>query len=117
MKLSKIAQEIRELVKVRQEDLGLTFEEDDHIYTMNGKKDYPSVSKVLKQFYTELENETGASFFHPIQIRRLFSSEQEHDFWLKKEKKDSFQPYMHAVNLDDYSYDECKNPFGSGFSR
>jgi len=68
----------------------------------------------LKRFYTELENETGSSFFHPIQIRRLFSSEQEHDFWLENEKKDSFLSYMHPLSPDDYSYGECKNPFGSG---
>jgi hypothetical protein len=57
MKLNNIAQEIRELVKTRQQELGLTFEEDKHIYTMNGRKDYPSVSKVLKQFYTEFPSE------------------------------------------------------------
>ena len=57
MKLSNIAQEIRELVKTRQQELGLTFEEDKHIYTMNGRRDYPSVSKVLKQFYTEFPSE------------------------------------------------------------
>jgi hypothetical protein len=60
MKLSNIAQEIRELVKSRQEQLGLTFEEDKHIYTMNGKKDYPSVSKVLKQFYRPFPTEEAA---------------------------------------------------------
>ena len=60
MKLSNIAQEIRELVTKRQEELGLTFEEDKHIYTMNGRKDYPSVSKVLKQFYTEFPTEEAA---------------------------------------------------------
>jgi len=60
MKLSNIAQEIRELIKNRQEELGLTFEEDNHIYTMNGRKDYPSVSKVLKQFYTEFPTEEAA---------------------------------------------------------
>jgi len=57
MSLSNIAQEIRELVKTRQQELGLTFEEDKHIYTMNGRRDYPSVSKVLKQFYTEFPSE------------------------------------------------------------
>jgi len=60
MKLSKIAQEIRELIKNKQEELGLTFEEDNHIYTMNGRKDYPSVSKVLKQFYTEFPTEEAS---------------------------------------------------------
>jgi len=57
MKLSNIAQEIRELIQKRQQELGLTFEEDKHIYTMNGRRDYPSVSKVLKQFYTEFPSE------------------------------------------------------------
>jgi hypothetical protein len=60
MSLSNIAQEIRELIKVRQESLGLTFEEDKHIYTMNGKKDYPSVSKVLKSFYKEFPTDEAA---------------------------------------------------------
>jgi len=60
MKLSNIAQEIRELIKVRQEALGLTFEEDKHIYTMNGRRDYPSVSKVLKKFYKAFPTEEAA---------------------------------------------------------
>ena len=61
MKLSNIAQEIRELIKNKQEELGLTFEEDNHIYTMTGRKDYPSVSKVLKHFYTEFPTEGASS--------------------------------------------------------
>jgi hypothetical protein len=60
MKLNKVAEEIRELIAQRQKELGLTFEEEDHIYTMNGKKDYPSVSKVLKKFYTEFPTEEAA---------------------------------------------------------
>ena len=60
MKLSNIAQEIRELVKVRQQELGLTFEEDKHIYTMNGRKNFPSVSTVLKKFYKAFPTEEAA---------------------------------------------------------
>jgi hypothetical protein len=60
MKLNEIAKEIRDLIKERQQTLGLTFEEDKHIYTMNGRRDYPSVSKVLKQFYTEFPTEEAA---------------------------------------------------------
>ena len=60
IELKTIAQEIRELVTLRQQELGLTFEEDNHIYTMNGKTDYPSVSKVLKKFYTEFPTEQAA---------------------------------------------------------
>ena len=60
MKLNKVAEEIREIISQRQTELGLTFEEENHIYTMNGKKDYPSVSKVLKKFYTEFPTEEAA---------------------------------------------------------
>jgi hypothetical protein len=60
MKLNEIAQEIRELVTKRQQELGLTFEEDKHVYTMNGRKDYPSVSKVLKSFYRPFPTEEAA---------------------------------------------------------
>jgi hypothetical protein len=60
MKLNKVAEEIRELITQRQNELGLSFEEENHIYTMSGKKDYPSVSKVLKKFYTEFPTEEAA---------------------------------------------------------
>jgi len=60
IELKTIAQEIRDLISQRQQELGLTFEEDNHIYTMNGKTDYPSVSKVLKKFYTEFPTEQAA---------------------------------------------------------
>jgi hypothetical protein len=52
MNLVEIAKEIRETISNKQSQIGLSFEEENHIYTMNGKKDYPSVSKVLKHFYT-----------------------------------------------------------------
>jgi len=58
--LKSVALEIREIVSERQKSLGLVFEEDKHVYTMNGKKDYPSVSKVLKSFYREFPLEEAA---------------------------------------------------------
>jgi hypothetical protein len=60
MNLKEISQEIRELISQRQQELGLTFEEEEHIYTMNGRNDYPSVSKVLKKFYTEFPTNEAA---------------------------------------------------------
>lgn len=56
-KLEKIREEILEIVRNKQEELGLTFEEETHTYTMknlNGElsSEWPSVSKVLKLFYT-----------------------------------------------------------------
>lgn len=57
MKLNDVAKEIREIISKRQEEFGLSFEEENHIYTMNGRTNYPSVSKVLKKFYTEFATE------------------------------------------------------------
>lgn len=60
MNLSIVAQEIRELISKRQKELGLVFEEERHIYTMNGKTSWPSVSKVLKKFYRAFPTEEAA---------------------------------------------------------
>lgn len=60
MKLNEVAKEIRELISVRQKELGLVFEEERHIYTMNGRTDWPSVSKVLKKFYKAFPTEEAA---------------------------------------------------------
>jgi hypothetical protein len=57
MNLLEIAKEIREIISQKQTEFGLSFEEENHIYTMNGRTDYPSVSKVLKKFYTEFATE------------------------------------------------------------
>lgn len=60
MKLNKVAEEIRKIISDRQKDIGLVFEEKRHIYTMNGRSDWPSVSKVLKKFYREFPTEEAA---------------------------------------------------------
>lgn len=58
--LKSVAIEIREIVSNKQKELGLTFEEERHIYTMEGKSNWPSVSKVLKKFYREFPTEEAA---------------------------------------------------------
>lgn len=60
MNLKEVAKEIREIISQRQKDLGLTFEEESHKYTMNGSSDWPSVSTVLKKFYEEFPTEEAA---------------------------------------------------------
>lgn len=60
MKLNDVAQEIRDIIRDRQETLGLTFEEERHLYTMMGRSDWPSVSKVLKLFYKQFPTEEAA---------------------------------------------------------
>ncbi len=61
--LNEIAIEIRGLINERQKELSLTFVEDTHTYYMkdlngNIRDNYPSVSKVLKNYYTEFPAET-----------------------------------------------------------
>lgn len=63
--LKEIAIEIRDILDKKREELGLSFIEEDHIYFMkdiDGKlrNDFPSVSKVLKKFYTEFPTEEAA---------------------------------------------------------
>lgn len=55
MKLSRVAEEIRTIISRRQQEFDLSFEEDRHIYSMIGRTDYPSVSKLLKKFYKEFQ--------------------------------------------------------------
>jgi hypothetical protein len=57
-KLTEIALEIREIIDKKQKDLQLSFIEDTHTYYIldkNGEltSSFPSVSTVIKQFYTE----------------------------------------------------------------
>lgn len=56
--LLEIAKDIREVISNKQNELELSFIEDTHTYYMrdlkgNMKSDYPSVSTVIKQFYSE----------------------------------------------------------------
>jgi len=60
MKLNKIAEDIRDVINKKQIELGLSFQEERHIYTMNGRSDWPSVSKVLKKFYKQFPTEEAA---------------------------------------------------------
>lgn len=68
----------------------------------------------LFEFYRDLEQKSAARFFHELQIRRIFSSEQEREFWLKKQDKMEFSSYMHELTSEDLNYDRVPTPFGSG---
>lgn len=59
--LKEIAKEIRDILEIKRQSLGLTFEEEDHIYTMvdsDGvlRNDYPSVSKLVGIFHPEFQS-------------------------------------------------------------
>ena len=60
MDLLKISQEIKDLIELRRKNIRLSFIEEDHVYFMEDKNgqlrnDFPSVSKVLKEFYVPFD--------------------------------------------------------------
>jgi hypothetical protein len=62
MNLEEIAKEINDLLEIRRQEIGLTFEEENHTYTMADLEGvlvdtFPSVSKVIKEFYKEFDAE------------------------------------------------------------
>ncbi len=70
----------------------------------------------LEKFYINLESYSQKSFYHPIVIRRFFSSEQEKGFWIDKQGLAEFEEYMNVITNDDLDYNSygTKNDFGSG---
>jgi hypothetical protein len=61
--LNQIAQEMRDALEIRRKEMELTFIEEDHIYYMKDidgviKSNFPSVSKVIKNFYIPFDAET-----------------------------------------------------------
>lgn len=67
-----------------------------------------------KKFYLSLENKLNVKLFHPITIRRLFSSEQERFSWLEKQSIPEFKNYLTPITEEDEGYDGANNQFGSG---
>lgn len=67
-----------------------------------------------QQFYTSFGRECGSDFFHPITIRRIFSSEQEKNFWLDKQHLPEFSDYLTPVTEEDLTFNGCHNPLGTG---
>ncbi|GAB5417189.1 MAG: FAD-dependent oxidoreductase [Crocinitomicaceae bacterium] len=68
----------------------------------------------VEDFYTGLEEKTNTDFFHPIVIRRMFSTEQERDLWLEKQTQPEYATYMATTTPADDSFEGAINNFGSG---
>lgn len=64
--------------------------------------------------YREMEELTGVSFLHPLVIRRLFASQQELEFWMKKQLLPEFEPYMELITDADMDFQLAQNTFGTG---
>lgn len=67
-----------------------------------------------KEFYQLIEERSGSSFFHPVTIRRFFSSEQERNFWTERQETEAFSKYMHIISGEDEIAFPYANQFGSG---
>ncbi len=68
----------------------------------------------LESFYTQFEKECNESFFIPITIRRMFSTEQERSLWIERQSTENFQDYIFPLTESDDKYDAAFNQFGSG---
>jgi glycine/D-amino acid oxidase-like deaminating enzyme len=66
------------------------------------------------KFYTSFGQECNSTFYHPITIRRVFSSEQEKNFWLDKQSLPEFSDYLTVVTDEDEHFSACHNPYGTG---
>ncbi len=66
-----------------------------------------------KEFYKNLENRFNSAFYHEITIRRLFASEQEANYWKKKQDLPVFSEYMNKISDEDVNYSSAKNSFGT----
>jgi len=60
MKLDNIAKNIRDIISKKRENLGLSFYEETHTYEMLGRTDYPSVTKVIANFYEKFPSEEAS---------------------------------------------------------
>jgi glycine/D-amino acid oxidase-like deaminating enzyme len=67
-----------------------------------------------KNFYNNFGAEWGGKIFHEITIRRMFSSQQEANFWLEKQNKPEFSAYLTPLSEEDLNFDKAINDFGSG---
>ncbi len=65
-------------------------------------------------FYAEIEKKTNTKIIKDINIRRLFSSEQECDLWKQKELDENYSSYLNPLENKDKVYAKTKNQFGSG---
>jgi glycine/D-amino acid oxidase-like deaminating enzyme len=66
------------------------------------------------EFYMCIEQKTNSSFLRKLEMRRMFSSEQECQLWRDKQENAEFTSYLHPVTQSDTAFDGAKNPYGSG---
>tara|TARA_B100000508_G_scaffold141096_1_gene146822 strand:+ start:42403 stop:43476 length:1074 start_codon:yes stop_codon:yes gene_type:complete len=69
----------------------------------------------LKNFYPKLEQKTGQRFFFSRKIRRVFSTQDEHDFWVDRLKDPAYEEYIHELEDSDPTPDYVLKKYGDGW--
>lgn len=67
-----------------------------------------------QNFYLSLEEKLNCKLYHPIIIRRMFSSEQERESWENRQDKPEFHNFLEVISESDRQFNKAKNEFGSG---
>ena len=65
-------------------------------------------------FYQEIERELQTHFYHPIVIRRFFSSNEERESWQSRSEEEAYAPYLAKLTASDLAHTAALNTFGSG---
>jgi glycine/D-amino acid oxidase-like deaminating enzyme len=65
-------------------------------------------------FYREISQEIGEELYHPILIRRFFSSQQERQIWEERQEQEAYKHYLNPLLQEDIQHEGAHNLFGSG---
>ena len=65
-------------------------------------------------FYREICQEIGEELYHPIVIRRFFSSQQERQMWEERQEQEAYKHYLNPLLQEDIQHEGAHNLFGSG---
>jgi glycine/D-amino acid oxidase-like deaminating enzyme len=65
-------------------------------------------------FYAEMERLHYTKFYHPIVIRRFFSSDEERESWQSRCEDEAYEPYLEKLTASDLHHTAALNTFGSG---
>lgn len=69
----------------------------------------------LKKFYTQVEDRVGQHFFFPRKIRRVFSTQDERNYWLQRLQDSDYEDYIHLLEDAEPIPDYVVNKFGNGW--
>lgn len=68
----------------------------------------------LKEFYPKFNQYIQGEILSDLSLRRMFSSDQEREFWIERQSLPDYKAYLETVTDEDLTFDLVKNEFGSG---